>query len=127
MFVLPGNIYISQVIIVKLHSDLRVLNQLQLDGVRVDFVFAQKKEEEKKKPELPNMLEIWWLSCLEVVWMVASTVFPLYWKPWCKKNLVQNEFLVLVTQKKSADSKTSKTSTTAATILGRGRTILWQY
>ena len=30
---------------VKLHSDLRVLTQLQLYGVGVDFVFAWKKEE----------------------------------------------------------------------------------
>ena len=32
--------------LVKLHSDLRVLTQLQLDGVGVDFVFACHKEEE---------------------------------------------------------------------------------
>ena len=35
MFVLPGNIYPSKVII--------VLNQLQLDKVGVDFVFAQRR------------------------------------------------------------------------------------
>ena len=34
--------------LVKLHSDLRVLTQLQLDGVGVDFVFACHKEEQEE-------------------------------------------------------------------------------
>ena len=42
--------------IVKLHSDLRILTQLQLVGVGVDFVFPLEEEEEgrrrrKKKKE----------------------------------------------------------------------------
>ena len=31
--------------IVKLHSDLRILTQLQLDGEEVDFAFPRKKKE----------------------------------------------------------------------------------
>ena len=34
---------------VKLHSDLRILNQLQLVGVGVDFVFSLEEEEEGRK------------------------------------------------------------------------------
>ena len=35
-------------VFVKLHSDLRILTQLQLVGVGVDFVFPRKKEEEEE-------------------------------------------------------------------------------
>ena len=41
----------SQLLIVKLHSDLRILTQLQLVGVGVDFVFpleGRKKKEGRK-------------------------------------------------------------------------------
>ena len=34
--------------IVKLHSDLRILTQLQLVGVGVDFVFPLEEEEEEE-------------------------------------------------------------------------------
>ena len=36
-------------IIVKLHSDLRILTQLQLVGVGVDFVFPLEGRRKKKK------------------------------------------------------------------------------
>ena len=36
---------------VKLQSDLRVLTQLRLDGVGVDFVFVCHKKEEGRKEE----------------------------------------------------------------------------
>ena len=43
---------------VKLHSDLRILTQLQLVGVGVDFVFPLEEEEEegrkKKKEPAPS-------------------------------------------------------------------------
>ena len=37
--------------IVKLHSDLRILTQLQLIGVGVDFVFPLEEEEGRRKEE----------------------------------------------------------------------------
>ena len=37
---------------VKLHSDLRILTQLQLVGIGVDFVFPKEGRKKKKKEEL---------------------------------------------------------------------------
>ena len=42
---------------VKLHSDLRVLTQLQLDGVGVDFVFARKEGRRKKEEPSPGFYQ----------------------------------------------------------------------
>ena len=45
-------------VVVKLHSDLRILTQLQLVGVGVDFVFpleeGRRKEGRKKKEPSPS-------------------------------------------------------------------------
>ena len=81
---------------VKLHSDLRVLAQLPLDGVGPDFVIAchKKKERRKEEPspsfwqkEWPYILEILWLSCrrLESVWMVSGWCLAGVWRVsgWC--------------------------------------------
>ena len=43
--------------VVKLHSDLRLLTQLQLVGVGVDFVFpleGRKKKKKKKEEQTPT-------------------------------------------------------------------------
>ena len=75
--------------IVKLHSDLRVLTQLELDGVGVDFVFARKEGRRRRRnPHLasterngPTDLKFGGClegvlsvsgGCLEDVWMVSG-------------------------------------------------------
>ena len=46
--------------IVKLHSDLRMLTQLQLVGVGVDFVFPLEEEEEKEGRRNPHLASSSW-------------------------------------------------------------------
>ena len=43
--------HLFKIIVVKLHSDLRILTQLQLVGVGVDFVFPLEEEEEEGRKE----------------------------------------------------------------------------
>ena len=63
-------------VVVKLHSDLRTLTQLQLVGVGVDFVFPLEEEPTPSfcQKEWPNTCEIWWLSygCLEDAWWMSD-------------------------------------------------------
>ena len=79
-------------IVVKLHSALRILTQLQLVGLEVDFVFpleeGMKEEERRKNPHLafsrrndPTCLNfsdcivgVWRVygNCLESVWRVSG-------------------------------------------------------
>ena len=47
-------IMIREVFFVKLHSDLRILTQLQLVGVGVDFVFPLEGRKKKKKEGTPT-------------------------------------------------------------------------
>ena len=47
-------IKVAVVVVVKLHSDLRILTQLQLVGVGVDFVFPLEEEEGRKKEGTPT-------------------------------------------------------------------------
>ena len=72
--------------IIKLHSDLRVLTQLQLDGVGVDFVFVWKEEGSRRRKEEPTPgfslnfggcpvgVMRFSCECLEGVWMVVDQV-----------------------------------------------------
>ena len=81
---------------VKLHSDLRILTQLQLLGVGVDFVFPleegrkEGRRRKKKKNNNPHLgssrgcdstclkflVGVWkvFANCLEVVWQVSKGV-----------------------------------------------------
>ena len=43
--------FLAKLFFVKLHSDLRILTQLQLVGVGVDFVFPLEEEEEEDEEE----------------------------------------------------------------------------
>ena len=94
--------FISSYCIVKLHSDLRILTQLQLVGVGVDFVFpleeGRKKEEEegRRNPHLafsrkndPTCLifsdclvGVWRVygNCLESVWWVSGSSPLAVWR-----------------------------------------------
>ena len=73
--------------VVKLHSDLRILTQLQLVGVGVDFVFQRKKKEGRRKKKNPHLAfsirndptclnfgDCLWVSggCMEIVWRVSG-------------------------------------------------------
>ena len=71
-------------IFVKLHSDLRILTQLQLVGVGGDFVFPLEQGRKKKNPHLGSSREcdstclkylvgVWKVfgNCLEGVWQVS--------------------------------------------------------
>ena len=68
----------------KLHSDFRILTQLQLVGIGVDFVFPLDEEEEGRKKNNPHLgssrggdstyLKFLGVSgrCLEIVWRVSG-------------------------------------------------------
>ena len=84
---------------VKLHSDLRILTQLQLVGVGVDFVFpleGRKEEEEGRNPHLASsrridptclnfgdcLVGVWRVygNCLEGVWQVSGGCLVGVWR-----------------------------------------------
>ena len=86
-------------LLVNLHSNLRVLTQLQLDGVGVDFVFVWKKEgsnphlASNRRNGLTHLkfsgcpVGVLRMSggCLEGVWMVPGWCLDGVWmmSGWC--------------------------------------------
>ena len=86
---------LNDILIVKLHSDLRILTQLQLVGVGVDFVFPLE-EEEGRNPHLASsrridptclnfgdcLVGVWRVygNCLEGVWQVSGGCLVGVWR-----------------------------------------------
>ena len=77
------------VVVIKLHSDLRIITELQLVGVGVDFVFpleeGRKKKEGRRNPHLafsrsidPTCLNFG--DCLEGVWRVYGNCLEVVWR-----------------------------------------------